>query len=49
MKKISLLLLSALIFCFVNAQTKVNPVIKSYGTVFPTTRMRIKNRSVNKI
>jgi len=34
MKKISLLLLSAHIFCFVNAQTKVNPVIKSYVTVF---------------
>ena len=34
MKKISLLLLSALTFCFGNAQTKVNPIIKSYGTVF---------------
>jgi intracellular sulfur oxidation DsrE/DsrF family protein len=34
MKKISLLLLSASLFCFVNAQTKVNPVIRSYGTVF---------------
>ena len=34
MKKISLLLLFAPIFCVVNAQTKVNPVIKSYGTVF---------------
>ena len=34
MKKISLLLLFASIFCLVNAQTKVNPVIKSYGTVF---------------
>jgi len=34
MKKLSLLLLSASILGFVNAQTKVNPVIKSYGTVF---------------
>ena len=34
MKKIRLLLLSVGVFCFVNAQTKVNPVIKSYGTVF---------------
>ena len=34
MKKISLLLLFASLLCFVNAQTKVNPVVKSYGTVF---------------
>jgi len=34
MKKLNLLLLYLSIFCFVNAQTKVNPVIKSYGTVF---------------
>ena len=34
MKKISLLLFLIPTFCFVNAQTKVNPVIKSYGTVF---------------
>ena len=34
MKKISLLLLSAPIFCVANAQTKVNPIIRSYGTVF---------------
>ena len=34
MKKISLLLLFAPTFCLVNAQTKVNPVVKSYGTVF---------------
>ena len=34
MKKISLVLLFLSIYCFVNAQTKVNPVIKSYGTVF---------------
>jgi intracellular sulfur oxidation DsrE/DsrF family protein len=34
MKKMNLLLLSISIYCFVNAQTKVNPVIKSYGTVF---------------
>ena len=39
MKKISLLLLSVPIFCFVNAQTKVNPVIKSYGTVFQLPNM----------
>lgn len=34
MKKISLLLFLISTFCFVNAQTKVNPIIKSYGTVF---------------
>jgi intracellular sulfur oxidation DsrE/DsrF family protein len=34
MKKMNLLLLSISIFCVANAQTKVNPVIKSYGTVF---------------
>ena len=34
MKKISLLLLAVAVVCFVNAQTKVNPVIRSYGTVF---------------
>src|SRR6187401_606015 len=34
MKKISLLLLSAPIFCVANAQTIVNPIIRSYGTVF---------------
>jgi len=34
MKKISLLLLSVPLFCFANAQAKVNPIIKSYGTVF---------------
>lgn len=34
MKKPGLLLLLILTFCFVNAQKKVNPVIKSYGTVF---------------
>lgn len=34
MKKTGLLLLLILTLCFVNAQTKVNPVIKSYGTVF---------------
>ena len=34
MKKTGLLLLLILAFCVVNAQTKVNPVIKSYGTVF---------------
>lgn len=34
MKKTTLLLLSVAVCCFVNAQTKVNPVIRSYGTVF---------------
>ena len=34
MKKISLLLFSISVFFLSNAQTKVNPVIKSYGTVF---------------
>jgi intracellular sulfur oxidation DsrE/DsrF family protein len=34
MKKIKLLLFLISITCFTNAQTKVNPVIKSYGTVF---------------
>lgn len=34
MKKINLLLLSISIICATKAQTKVNPVIKSYGTVF---------------
>ena len=34
MKQTNLLLLSILVSCFTNAQTKVNPVIKSYGTVF---------------
>jgi intracellular sulfur oxidation DsrE/DsrF family protein len=34
MKNISLLLLSLPLFSFANAQTKVNPIIKSYGTVF---------------
>ena len=34
MKKTGLLLLLILTLCFLNAQTKVNPVIKSYGTVF---------------
>ena len=34
MKKFSLLLLIAPAFSLLNAQTKVNPVIKSYGTVF---------------
>jgi intracellular sulfur oxidation DsrE/DsrF family protein len=34
MKKFSLLLLVFPAFSFLNAQTKVNPVIKSYGTVF---------------
>ena len=34
MKKINLLLLSITIFCVANSQTKVNPVISSYGTVF---------------
>ena len=34
MKKICLLLLSIPAFYFSNGQTKVNPIIKSYGTVF---------------
>jgi len=34
MKKLNLQLLFLLSICFVNAQTKVNPIIKSYGTVF---------------
>src|SRR5574339_350506 len=34
MKKINLLLLSLFVICVTSAQTKVNPVIKSYGTVF---------------
>ena len=34
MKKFSMLLLAVPAFSFLNAQTKVNPVIKSYGTVF---------------
>ena len=34
MKKFSLLLLIVPAFFILNAQTKVNPVIKSYGTVF---------------
>ena len=34
MKKLNLLLLSILIFSISNAQTKVNPIIQSYGTVF---------------
>ena len=34
MKKFSLLLFIAPMFSILNAQTKVNPVIKSYGTVF---------------
>lgn len=34
MKKLSLLLLVITIFDSANSQTKVNPVIKSYGTVF---------------
>jgi len=34
MKKFSLLLLIVPVFSILNAQTKVNPVIKSYGTVF---------------
>ena len=34
MKKLCLFLLSIPAFCFLNAQTKVNPIIKSYGTVF---------------
>src|SRR4026208_1636984 len=37
MKKITLLLLSVAISCFVNSQTEVNPVIRSYGTVFRLT------------
>ena len=34
MKKLSLLILFVSAICFLNAQTKVNPIIKSYGTVF---------------
>ena len=34
MKKLNLLLFSISFFSLLNAQTKVNPVIKSYGTVF---------------
>ena len=34
MKKLSLLLLFLSSICIANAQTKVNPIIKSYGTVF---------------
>ena len=34
MKKFSLLLVLLPIFCLTKAQTKVNPIIKSYGTVF---------------
>ena len=34
MKKISLFITAVLFFCFSNAQTKVNPIIKSYGQVF---------------
>ena len=34
MKKFTLPLLMVLTFSFLHAQTKVNPVIKSYGTVF---------------
>src|SRR5688572_23597554 len=34
MKKFSLLLLLMPVFCLTIAQTKVNPIIKSYGTVF---------------
>ena len=34
MKKFSLLLLLMPAFCLTIAQTKVNPIIKSYGTVF---------------
>ena len=34
MKKLTLLLFSISFFSLLNAQTKVNPVIKSYGTVF---------------
>lgn len=34
MKKLTLLPALLLIFYFVTAQTKVNPIIKSYGTVF---------------
>jgi intracellular sulfur oxidation DsrE/DsrF family protein len=34
MKKISLLLILILAVCIIEAQTKVNPVIKSYGQVF---------------
>ena len=34
MKKFSLLLLVVPIFSILNAQSKVNPIIKSYGTVF---------------
>jgi len=34
MKKFNLLLLIVPVFSILNAQTKVNPVIKSYGTVF---------------
>ena len=34
MKKFSLLTLSLFTICMLNAQKKVNPIIKSYGTVF---------------
>ena len=34
MKKLKLLLLALSATCFLNAQKKVNPIIKSYGTVF---------------
>ena len=34
MKKLNLLLFSISFFSLLNAQTKVNPIIKSYGTVF---------------
>lgn len=34
MKKLDLLLLLTPVFCITTAQTKVNPIIKSYGTVF---------------